>query len=119
MGIQCLERFCLEECACSITEQSCKNCMQKSCKMAFNKCAWGTPQSPPELPDCGLSPKCQMGLKAQRACFKIVPNGGRSCYQGLKVWKTSLSKFGCPNLDDTNSGILSKAACWCGEDKGA
>merc|ERR1712178_262812 len=57
-----------------------------------------------------------MGLKAKRQCMQIRANGGRSCYKGLKVWKNSLTKLGCPNLDDTNEGVLSKAACWCGED---
>merc|ERR1712178_292196 len=75
-AISCSEQNCIEECACADWGQkNCNACMQQHCKVAFNQCAWGTAVSPPESPECGLTPRCQMGLKAKRQCMQIRANG--------------------------------------------
>jgi hypothetical protein len=74
------------------------------------------PPSPPPPATCQLSAKCIEGLKSHKECMPTTQNGGRRCYQGLKVWQKVLTeKYGCPEFEDKDTPVFAgKAFCWCG-----
>merc|ERR1719506_793655 len=77
----------------------------------------------PDAQTCGLSPKCVAGLKSfTPKCKPIKKNGGKRCYEGLRLWGPTLTeKYGCPAFvlrDGTvPNGMLGHAWCWCGLDE--